>query len=258
MPARPDAPSGAPVWIDLFTTDPDRAAGFYGALFGWVADAPSAEHGGYVNFRKDGVVVAGMMGNDGSSGQPDAWTVYLSVPDAQATVRAAAAAGGQVHLEPMPVDDLGTMALVADPGGAAIGIWQPGGHRGTGLRGEPGTPYWHELHTRDYAAVLDFYRATFGWETRDVGDASVGFHYTQMVVDGQEYAGVMDATGFLPDGMPSTWSVYLTVADVDATIAQAVELGGAVVQAAESTPFGRLATITDPTGAVVKLATPVA
>lgn len=91
-----------------------------------------------------------------------------------------------------------------------------------------------------------------------MGDAAAGFHYTQMVVGGQEYAGVMDATGFLPDGVPSMWSLYVGVADVDATIAQAVELGGAVVQAAETTPFGRLATITDPTGTVVKLASPVA
>lgn len=257
MPVRPDAPAGTPCWVDLFTADPGRAVEFYGALFGWVADAPAEEFGGYVNFRKDGVLIAGMMRNDGSAGQPDAWTTYLSVPDAKATTEAAAAAGGQVHLEPMQVGDLGTMAMVADPGGAAIGIWQPGEHRGYGLSGEPGTPYWHELHTRDYAAVLDFYRATFGWETRDVGDAAAGFHYTQLVVGGQEYAGVMDATGFLPEAMPSTWSLYVGVADVDATLAQAVELGGAVVQEAETTPFGRLATITDPTGAVVKLASPV-
>lgn len=257
MPARPDAPSGAPCWVDLFTTDPARAVEFYGTLFGWVADAPSEEFGGYVNFRKDGALIAGMMRNDGAAGQPDAWTTYLSVPDAKATVEAVAAAGGQVHLEPMQVGDLGTMALVADPGGAAIGIWQPGAHRGYGLSGEPGTPYWHELHTRDHAAVLEFYRAAFGWETRDMGDAAVGFRYTQLVVGDQEYAGVMDASGFLPEGVPSTWSLYVGVADTDATIAQAVELGGAVVQAAEDTPFGRLATIADPTGAVVKLASPV-
>ena len=87
---RTPCPSGAACWTDLFTADPDRATEFYGALFGWVADAPAEEFGGYVNFRKDGALIAGMMCNDGSAGQPDGWTTYLSVPDAKATTEAAA------------------------------------------------------------------------------------------------------------------------------------------------------------------------
>lgn len=257
MPVRDDAPSGAPCWIDLFTADPDRAVAYYGELFGWTADAPSAEHGGYTNFRLGDALIAGMMRNDGADGQPDAWTTYLSVPDAKAATDAVAAAGGHVYVEAMPVDDLGTMAVVGDPGGAGVGLWQPGLHRGYGRYQEPGAPYWHELHTRDYAAVLDFYRTALGWETRDVGDEATGFRYTQLVVDGQEYAGVMDGTGFLPDGVPSAWSVYITVADVDATLERAAALGGAVVLDAETTPFGRLAQITDPTGVAIKLAQPV-
>lgn len=73
-----------------------------------------------------------------------------------------------------------------------------------------------------------------GAGTRDMGDAAAGFHYTQLVVGGQEHAGVMDATANLAEGTPSTWSLYVGVADVDATIAQATGLGATVVQAAET------------------------
>jgi uncharacterized protein len=67
---------------------------------------------------------------------------------------------------------------------------------------------------------------------------------------------VMDATSFLPEGVPALWSVYFAVDDVDASIAKAVGLGASVVQAAEDTPYGRLATLTDPTGALFRLMGP--
>ena len=38
MPARDSAPAGAPCWIDLFSSDPDRAEEFYGEIFGWTAE----------------------------------------------------------------------------------------------------------------------------------------------------------------------------------------------------------------------------
>jgi predicted enzyme related to lactoylglutathione lyase len=252
VPARDAAPSGAPCWIDLFSSDPDRAAEFYGRIFGWSAEQTPPEYGGYVNFTKNGVMIAGMMRNDGSAGQPDAWTTYLSTPDAKATSEAAAAAGGQVHLEPMQVMHLGTMGMVADPGGAAVGLWQPGEHKGYGLVGEAGAPVWHELHTRRYQEVLDFYRTVFGWETSTMGDTD-DFRYTQMVVDGTGYAGVMDGSAFLPEGVPSTWQVYIGVEDVDAALQLAGELGGTVLEPALDTPYGRLAKIADPTGATIKL-----
>lgn len=252
MPTRDAAPHGAPCWIDLFSSDPDRAAEFYGGVFGWTAEENPPEYGGYVNFLKNGVAIAGMMRNDGSAGQPDAWTTYLSVPDTKATIEAAAAAGGQVHMEPMEVMQLGSMGLVADPGGAAVGIWQPGEFAGYGLVGEAGAPVWHELHTRRYQEVLDFYRTVFGWHTEPMSDTDE-FRYTQMLVDGTGYAGVMDAAAFLPEGAPSTWQIYIGVEDVDAALRQAGELGGTVLEAAEDTPYGRLARIGDPTGASIKL-----
>jgi predicted enzyme related to lactoylglutathione lyase len=69
-----------------------------------------------------------------------------------------------------------------------------------------------------------------------------------MVDAGEPYAGVMDATSFLPEGVPSHWTVYFGSDDTDATLARIVELGGTVVQPAEDTPYGRLAGAADPLG----------
>jgi hypothetical protein len=50
--------------------------------------------------------------------------------------------------------------------------------------------------------------------------------------------------------------VYFRTDDADASIARARELGGSVIQPAEDTPYGRLATLADPTGAAFKLIGP--
>ena len=252
MPAHDRSPNGAPCWIELFTSDPDAAKAFYGALFGWDAEAPNADFGGYSNFTSGGVRVAGLMRNDGGQGAPDFWTTYLAVPDAVATVEAAVAAGGQVHVPPMPVGDLGAMAAITDASGAFIGFWQSGTHRGYGRVAEVGAPCWHELHTRDYAAAVGFYRTVLGWDTKEIGDTDE-FRYTQALSGGEPFAGVVDASAWQPDGVPSVWLVYLGVADADATCAQAQELGGKVVEAPVDTPYGRMATLTDPTGTLFKI-----
>ena len=147
MPA-PTLVKGAPCWIDLFSSDTDRAKEFYGELFGWTTLDPGPEYGGYFIFQKDGKAVAGCMGNDGEQGSPDAWTIYLNTDDADRTAADAAAKGAQVHVEPMDVTQNGRFTDVSDPGGAAIGAWQPREVKGFEIRGEPGTAAWFELHTR--------------------------------------------------------------------------------------------------------------
>jgi hypothetical protein len=51
--------------------------------------------------------------------------------------------------------------------------------------------------------------------------------------------------------------VYFGVDDTDTAVAKAVELGGTIVDDAEDTPYGRLATIADPTGARFTLVGPI-
>jgi len=234
------------------TSDPDKSEAFYCSLFGWTAESTDEEYGGYVNFSKDGVRVAGAMKNDGQAGMPDVWSIYLAVEDAAATTEAAIANGGGVILPAMQVMELGSMAVISDAGGAAIGVWQPGLHKGFGVLAEPGAPGWFELHTRDYDGAVRFYQEVFGWDTHVASDEP-GFRYTTLGQGEGQLAGIMDAGPFLPDGVPAHWAVYFAVADTDTTLAEVVDLGGSIVQPAETTPYGRLAAAADPTGAMFKL-----
>ena len=255
MPATESFPIGAPCWVDLMTSDVDRSRGFYARLLGWDAEAPNPEFGGYLNFTLRGVRVAGCMESQPEAPGPDVWSVYLRSADAQQTVDAAVAHGGRVLVAPMPVGELGVMAVITDVADAAIGIWQPGEHTGFGIAYEEAAPSWFELFTRDHAASVAFYRDVFGWETRVEGD-SPEFRYTTLTVGDTMYAGVMDASSFLPADVPAHWSVYFGVASTDDALALTTEMGGNVVQPAEDTPYGRLAVATDPTGATFKLLGP--
>ncbi len=75
MPTRDRAPIGAPCWVDLMTSDTESSRTFYGQLFGWTAEDPNPEFGGYFNFTKDGVRVAGCMPS-----QPDTTVCPTSGP----------------------------------------------------------------------------------------------------------------------------------------------------------------------------------
>ena len=251
MPTPSTTTIGAPCWVDLFSSDTDRALSFYGDLFGWTGVA-APEFGGYINFSKDGELVAGCMRNDGVANQPDAWNVYLRVSDAQGTAMAVTAHGGQVHVPAMPVGDLGVMALVADVSGAAVGMWESGSHTGFARVAEPGAASWFELHTTNYAPTVQFYKDVFRWETSTMSDAP-DFRYTTLGEGDAQQAGIMDASGIVAPGSPSAWYIYFGVVDADAAVAQAVELGGTVVDSTVDTPYGRLATLTDPMGATFKI-----
>ena len=155
---------GAPCWIDLYSSDTAKATGFYGTVFGWVAQSPQEGFGGYFTFTKDGKHVAGCMANDGEQGMPDTWTIHLMTDDVDAVASRTSANGGQVQFEPMQVAENGRSTIVADPGGAArrrVGARQM---KGFEVTGENGTPSWFELHTPSYDASVAFYRDVFGWD----------------------------------------------------------------------------------------------
>ena len=232
------------------TSDPQGARSFYGELFGWVGAEANPEFGGYFNFSKGEGLVAGCMRNDDAN-IPDAWSVYLQVENAHATVDKVAVNGGTVIVPPMEVGPLGSMAVMTDAGGAVIGLWQPGTHQGTAVLGEPGTPAWFEVATRDFDKTVAFYKNVFGWDTHPMQGSPLP--YTTLGDGPTATAGIMDAATFLPDGVPAHWLIYFEVEDAAATITKAMSMGASVVQPLESTPFGQMAVLTDPTGALFKI-----
>jgi uncharacterized protein len=252
VPIRNGAPLGAPSWIDLTSSDVERAQDLYGAVFGWTFESAGPEYGGYINAAKDGRPVAGLMANRPEFQTPDNWATYFHTADINATVSAVAAAGGASCMGPMEVPAKGHMSLATDPSSAFFGLWQPLQHRGFEVIGEAGTPVWHQLTTRDYRTAVDFYREVFGWQTEQISDSDE-FRYTTASFGDAPLLGVMDGAGFLPEGVPSNWTIFFGAEDVDKALQAITDNGGAVLQPAEDTPYGRLAAATDPTGTAFSL-----
>ena len=117
-----------------------------------------------------------------------------------------------------------------------------------------GTFCWADNVSTDSEAAKPFYMDLFGWEIDEM-PVGGGMSYTMFKQDGAYTAAL---SGMRPDlqaqGIPSHWSCYVAVEDVDALMEVVTENGGSIiVEPMEVFESGRLAFIQDPTGAQLGL-----
>jgi predicted enzyme related to lactoylglutathione lyase len=133
---------GRVCWIDLATSDPAAATTFYGGLFGWRARVQRIGHDGrFSTFAKDGPPFASLYRLTSSQvahGVPSLWMPYVSVPDVDEAASRAVHLSGEVMVAPQIVEGFARVAVIADPTGALIGLWQDAGE-GKGERAQGGT-----------------------------------------------------------------------------------------------------------------------
>lgn len=253
MTTREQTPVGAPCWADLWTTDVDGSRRFYSQLFGWEALEPSPEFGGYWMFNRDGRPTAGGMGSMGEMTANDTWKPFFCTRDIDATLKRAEASGATVHAGAVPVADLGVQAVLGDPAGAVLGLWQPGTFEGFAVIGEPGAPSWFELQTGDQAGAVAFYRDVFGYDVVPVSDTDELRYFTfRSPSSDEDLGGIMDSSRWLAGG-GAHWDIYWHVADATAAAEEARRLGGSVKHGPDDTPYGTLVVAADPAGAEFKL-----
>lgn len=259
MSTRDRYDAGTPCWVDIATTDVDAASDFYSGLFGWETVAQFDGDGTriYVNFTRDGQLVAG-MGEQQSEmqGMPPIWSTYVATEDAEAIVARVEAAGGQVMLPPMQVMDQGTMAVFADPTGAVVSLWQADQHHGSQVVNEPNTWAWNELMTRDLDSALPFYADVFGWETDAMELGEIGTYHVVRGGDEGGLGGMMAMPTGVPDMVPNHWGVYFLVEDAEAAAARAIELGGMVASPPQASTIGVRAILHDPQGGSFQILQP--
>ncbi|WP_329426327.1 VOC family protein [Streptosporangium sp. NBC_01495] len=253
MPGRISYELGTFCWADLNAPDPDAATAFYTGLFGWHAHVdPDPLVAGHITLTLDGdlsrpVAALMPMTAEAPPGTPAFWTTYVSVADVDATAELVRGAGGQVFMGPTDAGELGRFALLFDPQGALVGLWQARDFHGAGVIGEPGAYCWSELAVRDVEGARAFYGTVLGWEgdTHASGPAA----YTEWRTPGGTPAGWMTQMDERwPAEIPPRWTVTFTVSDCDATAARAAELGGTVAVAPHDIPAGRVALLNDPQG----------
>jgi predicted enzyme related to lactoylglutathione lyase len=249
---------GVPCWVDTWQPDAAAAAAFYTELFGWQAERSDPR---YVMCRLRGRDVAGVGAGPAAADAPPAWTTYVQVRSADDAAATVTGAGGRVVSEPFDSLDGGRIAIVADPAGAVLGVWQPGAHRGAQVVNEAGAWSMSLLSTPDPGAAKAFYDTVFGWgaEGFAMGDAEIALCRLDGYVGGEPaqpvprdvVAAIMPA----PPGAPPRWSVDFWVRDAEATAERAADLGGAVVVAPFDTPVSKQAVLADPAGAAFSVST---
>ena len=226
-------------WTDLGTTDPEGAVAFYSGLFGWEAE-PVPDAGGYTLMRRGGADVCGVYGVERGPGVIPAWTSWVCVEDADATVARATELGAATVRDALDVGEMGRSVAIADPQGAVVGLWQPRGFHGAGVVNEVGAMVLNQLNTSDPPAAAEYYAALLGWEVEQVQS------------DPAPYWGITNR-GWLNGGMmgleppaPPNWLVYFTSEDLDGSDALIVDLGGGVVVPPMDIGSGRILVARDP------------
>jgi uncharacterized protein len=261
--------AGVPCWVATEHADPDGAVEFYGGLFGWQFEnvlPPDAPAKYYIARIRGRDVAAVSLPPEGAPAK-GVWDTYVWVESADEATAKAYNAGGAVVVPPFDVGDAGRMAVLADPAGAAIRVWQANQHRGAQIVNEPGSVNFNDLHTPDLEAVKPFYATVFGWETLEVGPGATVWTLPgygdylekgdpglrERIAELGAPAGFEDAVATVAppvgDGAPPHWGVTLAVEDADATAKLAAELGGRVLVGPIDAPWVRMTVIADPQGA---------
>jgi len=117
-------------WRELATTDREAAADFYAALFGWEKQSAidmGEPVGVYQEFGRPGIPLGGIYRKPDDMPFPPHWLLYAKVPDLEASLAVARAAGGKVVMGPMEIPGGDRIAEVLDPQGAPFALHQPKG-----------------------------------------------------------------------------------------------------------------------------------
>jgi predicted enzyme related to lactoylglutathione lyase len=200
--------------------------------------------------QKDGNNVAALYHMDPtqqSQGVPSSWLSYVTVEDAAEAAARARALGATVLADAFDVMDYGKMALIADPMGAVVAVWQAGNHIGAGVKDEPGALCWNELGAREPERAAEFYAALFGWTPTPLGGSDAPY---TLFMNGEAQAGGMFTLTPEMAGMPPAWTPYFAVEEVDETARRTAELGGTVLHPPHDLPVGRWSLLQDPQGAM--------
>jgi uncharacterized protein len=243
---------GVPCWIDTWQPDADAAVAFYTELFGWEAEdtMPPDTPGKHFMCRLGGRDVAAIASRPEAAPPATAWGTYVWMDSAEDTARKAVEAGGGTLMDPFRSLDGGRIAVVTDPAGAAIGVWQPGAHRGAQVVNEPGAWSMSQLVTPDPEGANAFYGAVFGWETEMFGEATM-WRLPGYVGGEPEQPVPRDVVAVMSAGEgPAQWSVDFWIDGAAAAAAKTPDLGGSVVAPPTEVAGFRRAVLADPQGAV--------
>ena len=245
------------VWYDLISSNRAASRDFYAKVAGWKSEPFGGPGSAYDMFLTESGPVGGVteLGEKlEQMGVPPHWMGYVKVADVDKAAVQAKELGGSIMKEAFDIPQVGRIAILLDPQGAAIGIFAPEkGGEALGDDQKPGEFSWHELLTSDAEAGLAFYEKLFGWEKTEAMDTGDGTMY-QMYKEpsmGVSLGGVMKKPEMMPQ---SAWLYYIKVGSLDTALGAVTDGGGKVMHGPMEVPGGdRVAQCADPQGAAFAL-----
>lgn len=241
-------------WVDHASPDPEAAKRFYAAVFDWdYDDRPVGEGVVYSMALRDGKAVAAIgpqVQAERERDVPAHWNNYVTVRDLDDVSSRVEALGGRLEAPPFEVMDAGRMAVVLDPGGAHLCLWEARANPGAALVNAPGALCWNEVATRDPEAAQRFYSGLLGWSFAEIAGIPDMRYWT--ILNGERANGGMRLLGDeVPAETPPHWLAYFAVEEVETSARKAADAGGQVLVPKTGANEGNwFAVIADPAGAV--------
>lgn len=241
--------AGMPCWIELITTNLDRAREFYANLFDWEyethSDPVSGEH---VIALREGFPVASLRAASGDQSQ---WRIYLAAADCAEKV-AEAESHGAVQTVPLnTVPKIGRKAVLVGPSDAEFGLLEPEESWQFDV-GLPGTLMWAELVTIKAQTADTFFQELFGYTAEQFGTEHRSDYSVWYLGEESVLARVSMIRDFITETTHPHWLLYLGVdAEIgtDELVRTAIANGGRVRVDPYDSSIGRMAVLRDPTGA---------
>jgi predicted enzyme related to lactoylglutathione lyase len=114
-------------WNELATPNVKAAKDFYGKVFGWEFLDHEMEDATYTMIKLNGKDVGGIWAvpKDKQKLIPPHWMAYILVEKVEDSLEKARKHGATVVKPTTNVGDFGRFAVITDPTGAHIALWQP-------------------------------------------------------------------------------------------------------------------------------------
>lgn len=238
--------NGKLVWVDLVTTDPQRAVAFYSTVFDWQPHYFADKN--YIELSHNDRVVSSVVSYDDDEAEAgDArWLVSISVTDVDAATQNAVNGGGAILEAPTDLPNRGRYSVISDSQGAVLMLLRATGGDPTDDSRSLNEWAWAELWTNDIEGAVDFYHALAGYDAMRIPDADGG-ERVLLGTDGKARATVIP----LPwDDVEPNWIPYIPVASATDTLQRIVDAGGTVLEKTGGDELVAVAIVMGPTGGV--------
>ena len=156
--------AGKFVWHEHVSSDPTQAEDFYTQLFGWGTEVFKPGEADYTMISSSGQNHGGFS-KAIEGAPPPHWLSHVAVENVEETIEKAQGAGGRLAAGPFEMSEVGRVAIIADPQGAYVSLYQP---EGDGPVSE-GVFVWDELGATDVDSAQRFYEQVCGWTTSEMG-----------------------------------------------------------------------------------------